>query len=156
MFRDAVDASSNQRLGPGARILITRTFLEVVQPTPALRESRSWPQFPEGCEEIYYLESLQETGPQSATAPIIPTTQQMQEPEPDHVEPASHPPLLWHDELGLHADHPFWELAPKLMIRNLPARCLYDELEPGLELLLCRDISQGCATYWALAADPKE
>ena len=38
-------------------------------------------------------------------------------------------PSAWNDAYGLPAEHPGWEIASKLMIRNLPARCSYEELE---------------------------
>ncbi|CAJ1425363.1 unnamed protein product [Effrenium voratum] len=39
------------------------------------------------------------------------------------------------DQYGLHADHPAWQSAKKLMIRNIPSRCSHAELEFWLRTL---------------------
>ncbi|CAE7208272.1 unnamed protein product [Symbiodinium sp. CCMP2592] len=109
-----------------ARILITKTFFEVAPLTPKVKRSQSWPRDPERRESIY-SESWSWTGSEvSETCKQSPSPHGRQEVDM-HMESAS--PSAWNDVYGLPAEHPGWEIASKLMIRNLPARCSHEELE---------------------------
>ena len=108
--------------GEAARVLISNTFLEIVQGMPAVKRSYSWPQTAEKGEEVY-LEGW------SFTHPKLVSTYQVHELQSKQSTKQSDLNVHWHEEYGLHADHPSWQLAPKLMIRNLPARCTHAELE---------------------------
>lgn len=102
-----------------ARILITKTFFEVAPLTAKVKRSQSWPPDPERREAIY-SETWSWTGSEVSDTRKTPSPHGEQEVDM-HAE--------FNDVHGLPADHPGWEIASKLMIRNLPARCSYEELE---------------------------
>ena len=89
-----------------------------------------------------------------------------QPPQPDGVPPEDGSGDEDEDEddvYGFHPDHPTWQAARKLMIRNIPARCSYQELDAflrahtplpfGLSLPVNRS-GRNCGYAFVTMADP--
>ncbi|CAE7850720.1 unnamed protein product [Symbiodinium necroappetens] len=100
----------------GTYIRVSKTFLEMVQVMPAMNRSCSWPQIAEKNEEIYCEGWF-------STPASIPSKSEAQLEQ--HVDSK----IRWHSAHGLHPDDSLWNRTSKLMIRSIPARCTYEELE---------------------------
>lgn len=126
--------------GPDLLLRTSRTFLELVPAEAGLPRVQSSPAL-----------SAENTPSQPAQTDGAPPEDAGDEDEDED------------DVYGFHPDHPTWQAARKLMIRNIPARCSYQELDAflrahtplpfGLSLPVNRS-GRNCGYAFVTMADP--